>query len=101
MSDISVEGQQRQVPEVLRADALVERMKFQNPDLAGNISDKRLAAIVRAAVQALAAEINAREAGRFRVPGLGNLAVREVERERDGEMVRSKRIFLRLAQPKN
>lgn len=86
--------------ERLKPDALVERMKLLNPDLAGKMSDKRLAAIVRGTVQALAAEVNARDEGRLRIPGLGAINIRQVEREKDGEMVLTKRVTLRPAQPK-
>lgn len=91
---------QAEKPETLKPDALVERMKLLNPDLAGKMSDKRLAAIVRGTVQALAAEVNARDEGRLRIPGLGAINIRQVERERNGEMVHVKRVTLRPARPK-
>lgn len=91
-----------QVAEIdtLKPADLVERMKAQNPDLAGKMNDKRMAALVRGALQALAAEVNERGAGRLRVPGLGRIIVREVEREKDGQILRNKRVILRPAQPK-
>ncbi|WP_027962464.1 hypothetical protein [Halomonas halodenitrificans] len=91
-----------QVAEIdtLKPADLVERMKAQNPDLAGKMNDKRMAALVRGTLQALAAEVNEREAGRLRVPGFGRINIREVEREKDGQILRNKRVILRPAQPK-
>ena len=91
---------QAEKPETLKPDALVERMKLLNPDLAGKMSDKRLAAIVRGTVQALAAEVNARDEGRLRVAGLGSINIRQIEREKDGEVVQLKRVTLRPDVPK-
>ncbi|WP_027967618.1 hypothetical protein [Halomonas halocynthiae] len=86
--------------EILRPDALVEKVKADNPKLAEKLNDKQLVSAVRGTLKALAAEINGREEGRLRVAGLGRVVIREVEREKDGEMIRRKRVVLHPAQPK-
>ena len=100
MTDVTSGAPKAPEVEPLKPANLVERMKAQNPELAGKMNDKRMAAIVRGALQALAAEINEREEGRLQVPGLGRVVIRQVEREQEGQTVRNKRVILRPAQPK-
>ncbi|GEN24203.1 hypothetical protein HCU01_21520 [Halomonas cupida] len=84
----------------IKAEALVERIKSSNPKFLGNMSDQRAANLVRYTLRALAAEINETEEGRLRVAGLGGVAIRQVEREKDGTTEKVKRVILRPAQPK-
>lgn len=84
----------------VKAEALVERIKAQNPKLLGKMPDQRAANLVRSTLRALAAEINDTEEGRLRVAGLGGVAIRQVEREKDGTTEKVKRVILRPAQPK-
>lgn len=86
--------------EKLGTDALVERIKTQDPALAEKVSDKRIAQIARQTLRALAAEIHERDEGRVTVSGLGRLNIREIEREREGETVKSKRVSLKPSKPK-
>lgn len=80
---------------VLKPGDLVERMKMLNPGIVGKLGDKRLGAIVRSTLQALAAEMNERDRGSLRIAGLGSISIRQVEREKDGEVVQGKRVTLR------
>ncbi|GAB2718908.1 hypothetical protein [Halomonas garicola] len=75
MTETTVGTRQATEIDTLKPADLVERMKAQNPDLAGKMNDKRMAALVRGTLQALAAEVNEREAGRLRVPGFGRIRV--------------------------
>lgn len=97
MADTYPEGRNDRATkaDVLKPGDLVERLKELNPDLAGQMSDKRLGTIVRSILQAVAAEVNARNEGRLRVAGLGSINIRQIEREKDGEVVQLKRVTLR------
>jgi len=86
--------------EKLGTDALVERIKTQNPRLAENVTDKYIEQVARQTLQALAAEIHERDEGRVTVSGLGRLSIREIEREREGQTVKSKRVSLKPSKPK-
>lgn len=86
--------------ESLKPDALAERMKQENPDLAAALTDRQLVALVRQVMQAVAAELNERDEGRLRIPGLGRVQIRQVEREKQGETVQAKRIILQLSDAK-
>lgn len=102
MSEIFPEGEETRAAkaDILKPSDLVERMKQLNPDLAGKMGDRRLGAIVRSAMQALAAEVNVRDEGRLRIAGLGSVNIRQIEREKDGEVVQLKRVTLRPDVPK-
>lgn len=100
MTDISHGTTQLPEVEVLKPDALVARMKAQNPDIAAGLTDKQMANIVRSSMQALAAVVHQRDEGRLRVPGLGRVVIRQVERENEGQVTRNKRVILRPAQPR-
>ena len=84
----------------IESEALVERIKAINPKVLGKMPDKRAAVIVRHAMRALATEINETEEGRLRVLGLGSVAIRQVELEKDGQTTTVKRVVLNPAKPK-
>lgn len=84
----------------VKPEALVERIKANNPTFLGKMSDQRAANMVRHTLRALATEINETEEGRLRVAGLGGVVIRQIEREKDGITEKVKRVILRPAQPK-
>tara|TARA_R110002051_G_scaffold94820_1_gene164708 strand:- start:286 stop:621 length:336 start_codon:yes stop_codon:yes gene_type:complete len=86
--------------EQLSTETLIERMKAENPKLTGKLPDKRVAAIVRGALKALAGEVNSRDEGNLRIQGLGRINIRQVEVKKDEGSVISKRVVLNTAKVK-
>ncbi len=101
MSDDDASGTEASEMEVLKPEALVERMKQAHPDLGEALSDRQLGVLTRRVLQAFAAELNERDEARLRMPGLGRIQIRQVEREKGGEAVLTKRISLRLSDSKD
>lgn len=102
MNDMATKSTTTTNPSItqVKAEALVERIKAQNPKLLGKMPDQRAAHLVRSTLRALAAELNGTDEGRLRVAGLGGVAIRQVERQKDGATEKVKRVILRPAQPK-
>lgn len=80
-------------------EAILERMKYANSNISGKIPDKRMSAIVRSAMKALAEEVVSHEEGSLRVPGLGRITIRQIDTERNGTSVTLKRILLNPIDP--
>ena len=71
-----------------------------NPNIVGKLPDKRVQAIVRGTMMALAQEVNEREEGQLQVSGLGRITIRQFETEKDGSPATVKRVTLNPAKPK-
>ncbi|GHE20544.1 hypothetical protein [Halomonas urumqiensis] len=83
-----------QEPIVISTESLIDRIRSRHPNALAHIPEKRAVMLVRITLQALAEEINAVDEGRLRVPGLGRVTIRQVERENDGETNVIKRVIL-------
>jgi len=81
----------------MRPIELVEILRQENPDLLGNIPDKRVARIIRLALARLALEIDAADEGVVKVLGFGNFRIRQIEQEKAGETVKIRRVIFRPA----
>jgi len=81
----------------MRPIELVEILRQENPDLLGNIPDKRVARIIRLALARLALEIDSSAEGVVKVPGFGNFRIRHIEQAKDGQTVKIKRVIFKPA----
>jgi hypothetical protein len=78
---------------------IVERIKAEKPELLGKVPDKKAAQIIRAALLVLGKQVASMEDGVAKVPGLGNFRVKMVEREKDGQKVKVRKVGFANAKP--
>lgn len=81
-------------------EELVKRIVAANPNIVGKLTEKRVQAIVRGTMMALAQEVNDCEEGRLQVLGLGRITIRQAKTDKDGSPATVKRIMLNPAKPK-
>ncbi|MDP2902806.1 MAG: hypothetical protein Q8N96_06820, partial [Methylovulum sp.] len=79
---------------------IVELIKQANPDLLGKTPNQKAAKIISAALSVLSKQLIETTVGIVKVPGLGAFAVKQVEREKDGEKKTVKRIAFRTPKAK-
>tara|TARA_R110001583_G_scaffold195389_1_gene372652 strand:+ start:12187 stop:12558 length:372 start_codon:yes stop_codon:yes gene_type:complete len=101
-NDTAKSSSAAQTVDIIRVEAegLVKRMVALNPNIVGKLPDKRVQAIVRGTMMALAQEVNEREEGQLQVSGLGRITIRQFETEKDGSPATVKRVTLNPAKPK-
>ena len=80
---------------------IAEIIKQSNPDKLGKMSDKKIAMIIKLALQQLGKQLEEMDEGKVQVAGLGNFIVKQVTSEKDGQTETSKRITFRPAKPKS
>jgi len=73
---------------------LVQRAKVASPKLQ-SLPDEQAISLVREIFKELGRELEATTEGALNVAGLGTFRVRQVEKTKDGQTVRSKRTFFR------
>jgi nucleoid DNA-binding protein len=83
---------------VLTQNEIIEMIKKDKPTLLGKIPEKKVAAIIRATLQQLAAQVDALDEGVIKVQGFGKLRIKQVEREKDGVKEKIKRVVFIPAQ---
>lgn len=81
-------------------EELIKRMVSLNPNIVGKLPEKRIQALVRNTLMALAQEVNECQEGRLQIQGLGRITIRQVEVEKDGSPATVKRVLLNPAKPK-
>jgi len=84
----------------MKPSELVGLIKKQEPKLLGQMPDRKVVRIIRAAFAQIGREIDALKEGVVKVPGFGNFRAREAEREKDGQKSIVKRVHFQRTQPK-
>lgn len=79
---------------------IVEQIKETNPKILGKLTDAKAAKILSAAFAEISKQLDATDDGAVKVPALGAFAVKQVEREKEGEKLTVKKISFRVAKPK-
>ena len=79
----------------VNAKELVELIKSEKPAVLGKTTDKKAARIIRKAFNQLAKQIESTDAGDIRVRGLGRFRIKTIEREKDGQSEKMKRVYFR------
>jgi len=80
-------------PNQFNAADIVKGIKASSPKALDKIDDPQAVRLVRLALQQIAQQIGATEAGSVKVAGLGSFRVRQVTREREGqEAVNARRV---------
>lgn len=82
----------------MKAIEIVGIIKKEKPELLGEVTDKRAAAVIREAFVLLAKKLDDQAEGLVRVPGFGSFQVRLVNKDKDGAQIPVKRIMFRPAQ---
>lgn len=85
----------------MNASEIIKLIKEENPEILGNLSEKRLIAIIRQVFIQIAKKLEDHEEGPVRVPGLGDFKIRMIEIEKDGKKESVRRIVFRPIVPKN
>ncbi|MFT4941346.1 MAG: nucleoid DNA-binding protein [Paraglaciecola sp.] len=80
-------------PVGVKRNEIIEMIKKEKPKLLGKIPEKKVAAIIRASLQQLAAQVDALDEGVIKVPGFGKLRIKQVEREMNGVKEKIKRVI--------
>lgn len=79
---------------------LAEKIKHENEELLGKMNEKKIAFIVRKALEEIKKQIEETDDSRVVVQGLGAFNVRMVEKEVEGEQEIIKRVLFRSAKEK-
>jgi len=79
---------------------IVELIKQETPQMLGQMPDKRAAMVIRLGLLQLGKYLNNMEEGVVRVPGLGKFHVKQLEVEKDGKKIKTKRTFFTAEEPK-
>lgn len=74
---------------------LITQAREADPELFKGLKDRRAAKLTRAVLEQLLKELDGAPRGRLTVRGFGTFVVRNVERERDGNVMLKKRIGFR------
>ena len=84
----------------MKANEIVESIKQSNPKLLGKMTEQRAATLVQAVLAELGKQLDAVDTGVLKVQGLGNFRIKQVEREKEGQTVKLKRISFRKVKRK-
>lgn len=84
----------------MKPSEIVELIKKSNPDLLGKTPTPKAAKIIAAALSVISQQLIETTEGMVKVPGLGAFAVKQVEREKEGEKKTVKRIAFRIPKAK-
>ena len=85
----------------MKAIEVVKHLKEQRPEMLGNISEKKAAALIRNAFVQIGKHIDATEEGVIKVQGFGKFRVRQVEKEKDDKKVTIKRVIFQPIAPRS
>lgn len=85
----------------MKLSELVGEIAKNNPKSLAGVSEKKAAAIVRAAFEYIAETVANSTDEVVKIPGLGQFRARQVEREVDGETVVKRQVIFRPAKPKS
>ena len=80
---------------------IVELIKKEDPEFLGKMPEKKAAKIIREALSQLAKQVDSVEEGVVKVPGFGNFRIRNVELEKDGQKVKTRRVMFNKAKDKS
>ena len=72
----------------------------QNPDMYQGVSEKKVGAIIRAALQQIAQQINVHDGGLVKVPPLGRFRIKQVPGDINGSEYRTRRILFESRMPR-
>ncbi|KJV05311.1 hypothetical protein [Methylocucumis oryzae] len=84
----------------MKASEIIELIKQSKPKLLGDITDEKAAKIVSAAFSQLNKQLTEATDGKVVVPSLGIFKVKQVERQKDGQAVKSKKVSFRASKLK-
>jgi hypothetical protein len=87
-------------PSTVKPIELVQLIKEDTPALLGKFSEKKAAALIRAALVQLGKQIDAMDKGVIQVAGLGNFRAMQVKEKKDEETKIVKKIVFRVVKPK-
>lgn len=79
---------------------IVQAAKAENPTAFANVKDKRAAAIVRATLKQLRAQVSGLQEGDMLVPGFGKFVAKAVKVKSAAGESTTRRVLFRAAQPK-
>ncbi|MDD5275251.1 MAG: hypothetical protein PHR16_04130 [Methylovulum sp.] len=79
---------------------IVELIKQETPKVLGKTPDERTAKIIFAALRQISKQLDQTTEGNVKIPGLGVFNIRQVEREKEGQSVSTKKISFRAAKLK-
>jgi len=79
---------------------IVELIKQANPKLLDKMPDEKVAKIISATLREVGKHVSAAENGALKITGLGTFKIRQVERQKNDEMVNIKKIAFTAAKVK-
>ena len=85
----------------MNPNEIVELIKNENPEFLGKMPEKRAAKIIREALIQLAKHVGSVEEGMVKVPGFGNFNIKNIEREKDGQKVKVRKVIFNKAKTKS
>ncbi len=85
----------------MKPSEIVEMIKKEDPDFLGSMPEQKAARIIREALKQLAQHVDAVEEGVVKVPGFGNFRINNVEREKEGQKVKVRRVVFNRAKAKS
>lgn len=85
----------------MNPNEIVELIKNENPEFLGKMPEKRAAKIIREALIQLAKHVDSVEEGMVKVPGFGNFNIKNIEREKDGQKVKVRKVIFNKAKTKS
>lgn len=85
---------------LLKSADIVNQLKAKHPRLLANLDEKTVAKLVQVAMRQIASSIADTEQGLVRVNGLGDFRVRQINQEKDGQMISGSRVIFKLATKK-
>jgi len=84
----------------MKASEIIELIKQSKPKLLGDITDEKAAKIVSAAFSQLNKQLTEAPDGKVVIPSLGIFKVKQVERQKDGQTVKGKKVSFRASKLK-
>lgn len=78
---------------------LINQAREADPELFKGMKDRRAAKLTRAVMEQLLKELDGAPGGKLTVGGFGTFVVKNVQHERDGNVILKKRIVFRPRKP--
>lgn len=84
----------------MKTTEIVALVKQANPKLLGKTADAKAAKIIASAFAEVSKQLNDAPDGKVIVPSLGIFKVKQVERQKDGQTVKGKKVSFRASKLK-
>lgn len=78
---------------------IVAKIKAENPKAFGKVADKTAARFIKLALAEVGKQVAAADEGVVRVPGLGSFRIKQVEKEKAGTKVKTRKVMFTAPKP--